>query len=57
MNQSTFKYYVSLLLSPLSIFCVFMGIIDKNLQIALLPIPLQLFGFIFDTVVYGKESK
>ncbi|WP_179194766.1 hypothetical protein [Bacillus sp. EAC] len=57
MNQSTFKYYVSLLLTPLSIFCIFMGIMDKNLQIALLPIPFQLFGFIFDKVVYGNESK
>jgi len=57
LEQNKFKHYIKLILLPISVFCLIMAFIDKNIQVALIGIVLQIFGLLTDYAIYGRESK
>ncbi len=57
MEQNKFKHYIKVILFPISVFCIMMGFIDKNIQVALIGVVLQIFGLLADYAIYGRESK
>jgi hypothetical protein len=57
MEQNKFKHYIKLILFPISVFCILMAFIDKNIQVALIGVILQILGLLTDYAIYGRESK
>lgn len=57
MEQNNFKHYIKLILFPISVFCILMAFIDKNLQVAIIGVVLQIIGLFSDYAIYGRESK
>lgn len=56
MEENSFKHYIKLTLSPISVFCFIMGFLDKNIQVALIGVVLQLFGLLADYGIYGRNK-
>ncbi|WP_158095085.1 hypothetical protein [Gottfriedia luciferensis] len=48
---------IKIIIAPITIFCIMIGLIDKNIQIVLFGIALLLIAFLSDYFIYGRDLK